>query len=94
MYACRKATRISKAVRNSSIPKGRIPIGMKANLFVSASTSASVSRANVTSRMCPAIMLAISRTVCEKGRMNSVEMTSITPTSGFSAVGTPGGQIM
>ena len=76
------------------MPNGRMPIGMKTNLFVSAWNSASVSRANVTSRMCPAIMLAISRTVSEKGRTKIVEMNSMTPTSGFSAVGTSGGQIM
>ena len=71
---------------------GRIPIGARMKRFVSAWTSDSVSRANVTSRMCPAIMLAMSRTVRENGRMMIVESSSMTPTSGLSAVGTPGGQ--
>ena len=75
------------------MPNGRMPIGIRMNFIVSAWTRASVRRANVTSRMCPAIMLAMSRTVWEKGRMRIVETNSMTPTSGLSAVGTPGGQI-
>ena len=63
----------------------------KATLFVSAWNNASDSRANVTSRMWPASMLAKSRTVSENGRTRIVEMNSMTPTSGLSAVGTPGG---
>ena len=39
-------------------------------------------------------MLAKSRTVSENGRTMMFEMNSMMPTSGFRAVGTPGGQMV
>ncbi|CAB4823426.1 unannotated protein [freshwater metagenome] len=45
----------------------------------------------VTSRMWPASMLAKSRTAWLNGRMKNVESTSMMPTRGLSAIGTPGG---
>ena len=48
--------------------RGRIIIGLSMTCMVSAVISDWVRRANTTSRMCPASMLAKSRTVSEKGR--------------------------
>ena len=91
MYACKNATNTSKAVRKTSMKNGRIAIGFSRNCWVSAVTSELVSSAKVTSRMCPASMLAKSRTISENGRTKMLEMNSIGVTRMYRATGTPGG---
>ena len=49
--------------------------------------------ATAVRRMCPAIMLARSRTLRENGRTKNFEMNSIGTTSTSIAFGTPGGTI-
>ena len=53
-----------------------------------ANSMASVSRANVTSSMCPASMLAKSRTARLNGRRTMLERNSMSPTRGRIATGT------
>ena len=88
MYACSRPTSTSKAVRNSSMKNGRIAIGLSSHCIVSANSIALVSRANVTSSMCPASMLAKSRTARLNGRRMMFDRNSISPTSGRIATGT------
>ena len=69
-----------------------MPMMLRIGFIVSAWNIASLSRANVTSRMWPASMLAKSRTVSENGRTKIVEMNSIGVDEDVQRLGHAGGE--
>ena len=90
MYACSTTTSSSKRMTTTFSATRNGSSGASGMLFVQ---HAAHSSATAVSRMWPAIMLASSRTLSEKGRTMNFEMNSMGTTRTSITFGTPGGTI-